>query len=90
MSNPSSQPQRRSVVTRGVGPTEVGELPTLGTVPTHMHAQVIRPGRYGDPATAFQAEVVETPHIGPDEVLIAVRASTTTTCGRPAGIPSTR
>ncbi len=75
MSNPSSQPQRRSVVTRGVGPTEVGELPTLGTVPTHMHAQVIRPGRYGDPATAFQAEVVETPQIGPDEVLIAVMAA---------------
>jgi crotonyl-CoA carboxylase/reductase len=40
-----------------------------------MHAQVIRPDRYGDPATAFKAEVVETPRIGPDEVLIAVMAA---------------
>jgi crotonyl-CoA carboxylase/reductase len=40
-----------------------------------MHAQVVRPSRYGEPATAFEAEVVDVPDIGPDEVLIAVMAA---------------
>ena len=72
-SSPTSE--RRSVVTAGAEPTKVGELPPVGVVPSHMHAQVVRPDRYGDPATAFQSEVVETPEIGPDEVLIAVMAA---------------
>ncbi|MGH3357656.1 MAG: crotonyl-CoA carboxylase/reductase [Nocardioidaceae bacterium] len=67
--------ERRSVVTAGAEPTEVGELPPVGVVPTHMHAQVVRPDRYGDPAAAFQPEVVATPDIGPDEVLIGVMAA---------------
>lgn len=40
-----------------------------------MHAQVVRPSRYGDPVTAFSREVVETPAIGPDEVLVGVMAA---------------
>ncbi|MFC4003863.1 crotonyl-CoA carboxylase/reductase [Prauserella oleivorans] len=40
-----------------------------------MHAQVVRPDRYGDPAVAFQHELVATPPIGRDEVLIAVMAA---------------
>ncbi|MEQ3549752.1 crotonyl-CoA carboxylase/reductase [Pseudonocardia nematodicida] len=55
--------------------TPLGELPPLGVVPAHMHAQVVRPDRYGDPATAFRPEVVPTPDIGRDEVLIAVMAA---------------
>lgn len=67
--------ERRSVVTTGAELTEVGELPPVGVVPSRMHAQLIRPDRYGDPSTAFQPEVVDTPEIGPDEVLIGVMAS---------------
>ena len=67
--------ERRSVVTPGAEPTKVGELPPVGVVPSHMHAQVVRPDRYGDPATAFQSEVVQIPEIGPDEVLIGVMAA---------------
>jgi len=40
-----------------------------------MHGQVIRQSRFGDPRTAFAAEVVDVPPIGPDEVLIAVMAA---------------
>jgi crotonyl-CoA carboxylase/reductase len=40
-----------------------------------MHAQVVRPARYGDPAKAFQPETVESPPLGPDEVLIGVMAA---------------
>lgn len=53
----------------------VGELPPLGIIPKKMHAQVIRESRYGKPETAFQAEVVEVPEIGPHEALIAVMAA---------------
>lgn len=66
---------RQPVSTPGVEPTPVGEVPPLGVVPELMHAQVVRPVRYGDPATAFQAEVIPTPSIGPDEVLISVMAA---------------
>jgi len=40
-----------------------------------MHAHVVRPERYGDPATAFVHELVDTPQIGPKEVLVAVMAA---------------
>lgn len=66
---------RRSVVTPGVDAVPIGEVPELGRVPEFMHAQVVRPDRYGDPAAAFQPELVRTPDIGPDEVLIAVMAA---------------
>ncbi|MDA3624596.1 crotonyl-CoA carboxylase/reductase [Saccharopolyspora oryzae] len=67
--------ERRSVVTPGAEPTPIGELPPVGVVPPTMHAQVVRQSRYGDPAEAFRPELVETPRIGPDEVLIAVMAA---------------
>lgn len=71
----SETDQRRSVVTAGTDVVPVGELPPLGRVPSHMHAQVVRQDRYGDPAEAFRPEVVPTPEIGPHEVLIAVMAA---------------
>ncbi len=67
--------ERRSYATLGTDPVPLGELPPLGEVPTHMHAQVVRQDRFGDPATAFQPEVVETPPIGANEVLVAVMAA---------------
>ena len=75
MSSPTLQSERQSVVTGDVDLTGLGELPPLGVVPSRMHAQVIRPDRYGDPAGAVTAEVVDTPPIGPDEALIAVMAA---------------
>ncbi|GAA2358041.1 crotonyl-CoA carboxylase/reductase [Saccharopolyspora halophila] len=66
---------RRTVATAGAEIAAIGELPPLGVVPPEMHAQVVRPGRYGDPVSAFQREVVPTPEIGPDEVLVAVMAA---------------
>lgn len=71
----ADQHERRTVSTPGVEPMPIGELPPLGDVPGRMHAQVIRGDRYGDPATAFQQEVVSTPPLGPDEVLVAVMAA---------------
>jgi crotonyl-CoA carboxylase/reductase len=53
----------------------IGSLPPLGEVPARMLAQVVRPERMGDPATAFRIEEVDTPSIGPDEVLVAVMAA---------------
>jgi len=75
MSSPTLQSERQSVVTGDVDLTGLGELPPLGVVPSRMHAQVVRPDRYGDPAGAFKAEVVNTPPIGPEEALIAVMAA---------------
>jgi crotonyl-CoA carboxylase/reductase len=72
----SNEPsERRSVVTPGVDLVQIGTLPPLGKIPSHMYAQVVRQERYGDPAQAFQSEVVETPPLAPDEVLIAVMAA---------------
>lgn len=65
----------RQEATTGADLVPLGSLPPLGEVPTQMHAQVVRPDRYGDPTTAFQLEVVPTPRIGPHEVLIAVMAA---------------
>ncbi|MFE4722734.1 crotonyl-CoA carboxylase/reductase [Streptomyces sp. NPDC056728] len=69
-----SSVERRSVATTSDVP-DIGQLPPLGEVPTQMHAQVVRQDRYGDPLTAFRHEVIPTPAIGPDEVLIAVMAA---------------
>jgi crotonyl-CoA carboxylase/reductase len=66
---------RRAVTTRGAKMTSVGELPPVGAVPPRMYAQAIRPERYGEPALAFRSEVVDTPRIGSNEVLIAVMAA---------------
>jgi crotonyl-CoA carboxylase/reductase len=54
----------------------LGELPSPGHVPDQMHAQVIRPERYGEPEKAFEIEVVDTPkELRPDEVLVYVMAA---------------
>ncbi len=54
---------------------EVGEIPPLGHVPKQMYGWVIRRERHGEPEKAMQIEVVDTPTIGPDEVLILVMAA---------------
>ncbi len=54
---------------------EVGRIPPVVEVPPRMYAQVIRPGRFGEPEEAFQVEVVDTPRPGPDEALVLVMAA---------------
>ncbi|MBA76848.1 MAG: crotonyl-CoA carboxylase/reductase [Tistrella sp.] len=55
---------------------EVGEIPPLGHVPDQMYAWCIRRERHGNPDTAMQVEVVETPKdLAPDEVLVMVMAA---------------
>lgn len=53
----------------------IGEVPPLGHVPKHMHAWVIRRERHGDPENAMQAEVVDTPTIGPEDALVMIMAA---------------
>ena len=72
---PTTDEARRPVTTPGTEPVPIGQLPPLGEVPDKMTASVVRQDRFGDPATAFREEVVDTPRIGPDEVLIAVMAA---------------
>jgi crotonyl-CoA carboxylase/reductase len=54
---------------------EVGEIPPLGHVPERMYAWAIRRERHGEPEAAMQVEVVPTPAIGQDEVLVMVMAA---------------
>ena len=54
---------------------DLGARPPLGEVPKQMHAYVVRQSRFGQPKDAWQREVIPTPAIGPDEVLIYVMAS---------------
>jgi crotonyl-CoA carboxylase/reductase len=54
---------------------EVGEIPPLGHVPARMHAWAIRRERHGEPEQAMQLEVVETPAIDSQEVLVLVMAA---------------
>ncbi len=54
---------------------EVGEIPPLGHVPKQMYAWAIRRERHGPPEEAMQLEVVDTPAIDPDEVLVLVMAA---------------
>lgn len=54
---------------------DLGERPPLGEVPEEMHAFVVRPERYGEPRDAFRHEVIPTPGLAPDEVLVYVMAS---------------
>lgn len=72
---PTTPQDRQRVATPGVEAVPIGTLPPLGEVPEQMTASAVRQDRFGNPATAFQEEVVETPPIGPDEVLIAVMAA---------------
>ena len=53
----------------------IGEIPPLGEVPTRMHGWLVRAERFGEPLQAFAEEVIETPSIGDDEVLVYVMAA---------------
>src|SRR3954453_15998643 len=69
-----------NVITRPAGPAvkdlyDVGEIPPLGHVPAKMHAWAIRRERHGEPEQAMQLEVVPTPTVGQEEVLILVMAA---------------
>ncbi len=53
----------------------VGEAPEVGFVPPKMQAFTVREERFGPPKDSFQLEVVDTPEIGDDEVLVYVMAA---------------
>ena len=53
----------------------VGEMPPLGYVPPKMHAWVLRQERHGEPETALELEVIDTPEIDSHEVLVLVMAA---------------
>ncbi len=54
---------------------EIGEMPPMGQVPARMHAQLVRPDRFGEPESAIRDEVIDVPEIGPREVLVLVMAA---------------
>ncbi len=53
----------------------LGEQPPLGEAPETMHAFAVRQDRFGEPASSMRREVIPTPEIKPDEVLVYVMAS---------------
>lgn len=54
---------------------EIGEIPPLGEVPPKMYAQVVRSERMGEPREAFRTEVMDTPEVGPGQVLVLTMAA---------------
>ena len=54
---------------------EIGEIPPLGHVPKNMYAWAIRRDRQGPPEQAMQLEVVDTPSLDSQEVLVLVMAA---------------
>lgn len=54
---------------------EIGALPPIGEVPKQMHAQLVRPDRFGEPEKAIQDEVIDVPEIGPRDALVMVMAA---------------
>jgi len=56
---------------------DIAETPPLGHVPKQMHASLIRAERFGEPKDAFEIEVVDTPEVGPRQVLVYVMAAGT-------------
>jgi len=54
---------------------EIGEVPPAYHVPEKMYAWAIRKERHGRPNKAMQVEVVDTPTIGDDEVLVLVMSA---------------
>src|ERR671918_2328595 len=69
------QPALEPVPAAGKDLYEIGEIPPLGHVPRNMYAWVIRRERHGEPSTAMQQEMVPTPHLDSDEVLVMVMAA---------------
>jgi crotonyl-CoA carboxylase/reductase len=53
---------------------DICDQPPLGTVPRLMHAYAVRQNRFGQPRDAWKREIVPTPTLEPDEVLIYVMA----------------
>jgi crotonyl-CoA carboxylase/reductase len=54
---------------------DVGDAPPVGVVPPKMHAWLVRQDRFGEPVEAWRQEVIDTPSIGDDEVLVYVMAA---------------
>jgi len=54
---------------------DLGEIPPLGYVPANMHAWAIRRERHGEPINALREEIVPTPTIGDEDVLVLVMAA---------------
>ena len=54
---------------------DLGERPPLGQVPKKMHAFAVRQDRFGEPMKSWQREVIDTPKLGPKDVLVYVMAS---------------
>ena len=54
---------------------DLGDMPPLGEVPEKMHAYLVRQDRFGEPIDAWQREVINTPKIGPKDVLVYVMAT---------------
>jgi crotonyl-CoA carboxylase/reductase len=53
----------------------VAEAPPVGHVPPKMHAYTVRQSRFGPPSESFKVEVLDTPEIADDEVLVYVMAA---------------
>lgn len=70
-----SDPTRLSKASYFKSLYDISEQPPLGHVPSSMHAWVIRPERFGEPVQALKKEIVATPSIGDDEVLVYVMAA---------------
>ena len=54
---------------------EIGEIPPLGHVPKQMYGWLIRKERHGDPTSAMKIEVIDTPKVGENDVLVMVMAA---------------
>ena len=49
---------------------DLGEIPDLGLVPKKMYAFCVRQDRFGAPKDAWRREIIDTPDIGPKDVLV--------------------
>ena len=54
---------------------DLGQRPPTGEVPEKMHAFLVRQDRFGEPREAWQREVIATPEIGTQDVLVYVMAT---------------
>lgn len=54
---------------------ELGNKPDLGVIPEKMHAFAVRQDRFGEPNASWKREIIATPKIADDEVLIYVMAT---------------
>ncbi|MGH2589466.1 MAG: alcohol dehydrogenase catalytic domain-containing protein, partial [Actinomycetota bacterium] len=54
---------------------DIGEIPEIGEVPARMHAQLVRPERYGEPKDAIRDEVIDVPEVGSRDALVLVMAA---------------